>query len=707
MIFKVGTRASELALTQTNNALRELGELFPEITFNAVPFTTPGDRDKAMDLRGSPGDFFSKDLDDALLDGELDLAIHSAKDLSYSLETDLDWFWLPWRADSRDALIFRTGESAESFFAKLAVGVSSDRRVEYAEKRFPNASLTPVRGDIGERLAQLDSGKFDMLIMAVAALDRLGLSDRITEYVSLDDLPSPPGQGVLALTFRKGDARLTEMRKLFVKSAIFAGAGPGTAELTTLATIDALKHCDVCMYDALCDESLLAYLPPSAEALFVGKRSGRHSMRQEEICAIIAERVRRGEKVVRLKGGDPGVFGRLAEEVDVLNNLNLPYRVIPGISSLAAATTSTGLLLTRRGMSRGFSVATPRKSRTAEFAWTTEDERLDFPVAFFMGLSEIARIAESLIDEGWAGDEPAAVVFSAGRENQNTVCANLAEIARIAALRRDGDQPGILLVGENANSEHLFRNNGALNGDKVLVTCSDTLMDAAVREVRDHGGVPVCRPMMKLIPEPFSEGVLGDLESFDWVALTSPSGVDFFMDALELIGFDIRRLPKIMVCGPATAAKFAEHCVFPDAVAERDYGNAGMLELMKKQLKPNDKLLLLRSDLAKDPETLFADIGFPVEIAPRTLYRNEPAKFADTPSFDSAIFASPSAVDAFVANFGVSALDGKAVAVIGSPTAEALRHSSADCRLTIAKSATIPATVEALAASTLRNRLSV
>jgi uroporphyrinogen III methyltransferase/synthase len=705
MTFKVGTRASELALTQTKNALDRLGELFPELAFDMVSFSTPGDRDKLFDLRSAPGNFFSKDLDDAVASEEIDCAIHSAKDLSYPLDDAFDWFWLPWREDPRDALILRGGESFESLPENFTVAVSSDRRVDYAANRFPNAEFKPVRGDIGERMAQLDSGKFDMLIMAVAALNRLGLTDRITEFIAPDELPSPAGQGALALSFRKNDTVFTEIRKLFVKSAVFAGAGCGVPELTTLATVDALKHCDVCLYDALCDISLLDYLPQSSEALFVGKRSGCHSMRQDEICAIIAERVRRGEKVVRLKGGDPGVFGRLAEEIEVLDELKLPYRVVPGISSLSAATTATGLLLTRRGHSRGFTVATPRKSRTAKFAWTSEEERLAFPTAFFMGVSEIARIAESLMGEGRERDEPAAVIFSAGRNDQNIVCASLADIAKKAALERQGDQPGILLVGENANPAHLFQNHGALHGDRVLLTCSENVMESAVREVRGFGGVPVSCPMVELTPLPLSKGLLRILPFFDWVAITSPAGVAFFMKSLKKAGFDLRRLPKIMVCGPETAARFAEHGVFPDGVAESDFGNAGMLELMRNQLKADDKLLLLRSNLAKDADSIFSDIGFPVHVDVRTLYLNKPAVIAETPRFDSVVFASASAVDAFVSNFGVPALRGKKIAAIGHPTAEAIRRVIPDCRLSIAKSATIASTVEALAVSVMRRTL--
>ncbi|MCL2104517.1 MAG: hydroxymethylbilane synthase, partial [Kiritimatiellaeota bacterium] len=253
-VLKVGTRGSQLSLIQTQDALDKLAALFPELAFEVVPFTTVGDRDLKTDLRDSPADFFTRELDDAVREGRVDFAVHSAKDLPDPVPEGLDWFWLPWREDPRDAWILPKGMRNEelgirnqgdvtesiphsSFLipnSRIRVGISSVRREAYCRKRFPNAVMKPVRGAIPDRLAQLDAGDFDAILMAGAALNRLGLAGRVTEWVPLDALPVPPGQGYLAVTFRQGAPLMTRLRSYFVKAVRFVGGGGGGAAYCTL-----------------------------------------------------------------------------------------------------------------------------------------------------------------------------------------------------------------------------------------------------------------------------------------------------------------------------------------------------------------------------------------------------------------------------------------------------------------------------------------
>ncbi|NQT91890.1 MAG: hydroxymethylbilane synthase, partial [Lentisphaerae bacterium] len=346
--FKVGTRSSKLARVQTRAALDRLEAQFPGCVFDDLPLSSPGDRDLATDLRETPADFFTRDLDERLLNGELDCAVHSAKDMPDPVCEGLDWFWLPWREDPRDVIILAPGRKLSDLPPDAVIGVSSDRREDYCRRRFPDAQQRSIRGDIEERLQQVDAGDYDVLVMASAALIRLGLQDRITEWIPLEDLPSPDGQGYLSVTFRSGDERFTRMRSLFVKTVTFGAGGVGSSGTCTLDVLGAVRECDVCLHDALMGMGTLDQLSPGAERIHVGKRCGRHSLPQPEITGLIARYARRGLRVLRLKGGDPGIFGRLAEEVDALDRLELPYRVLPGVSSLTAATTATGMLLTRR-----------------------------------------------------------------------------------------------------------------------------------------------------------------------------------------------------------------------------------------------------------------------------------------------------------------------------------------------------------------------
>ena len=395
MKFKVGTRNSALSLAQTRDALAKIAKLLPFAEFEIVPFSSPGDRDQVTDLRVAPADFFSRDLDLALLAGDIDLALHSAKDLPEVMPSGIDWFHLPWREDSRDCWVFPSGANPEAVLAASpVVGVSSDRRLAYLEKYYPGAIAKPIRGAIPDRIAQLDSGAFDAIITAGAALKRLGMQSRISRWISPLELPPPESQGVLAITFRANDARVLRLRNHFVKSVRFVGAGVASASLCTLGGVEDIRAAEVCLYDDLMDDGLLNYLPEAALRIHVGKRCGAHSVRQPEISAMISAYARRGLRVVRLKGGDPGLFGRLAEEVEELERYSLPYLVRPGVSALSAATTGTGMLLTRRGVSRGFTVMTPRAEGggTADVALQA---RRNLPLAFFMSTRLLREMAIS------------------------------------------------------------------------------------------------------------------------------------------------------------------------------------------------------------------------------------------------------------------------------------------------------------------------
>ena len=182
------------------------------IAFESVQITSVGDTDRSTDLRESPADFFTRELDDSLLRGDIDLAVHSAKDLPDPLPEGIDWFWLPWRQEPRDALILAKGQKISDLPDNPVIGVSSDRREEYCTNRFPNGIQKNIRGNIEERIEQVDDGSYDIVVMAAAALVRLDLVDRITEWIPLDELEVPEGQGYLAVTFRKGDERMQALR---------------------------------------------------------------------------------------------------------------------------------------------------------------------------------------------------------------------------------------------------------------------------------------------------------------------------------------------------------------------------------------------------------------------------------------------------------------------------------------------------------------
>jgi uroporphyrinogen III methyltransferase/synthase len=640
-LFKTGTRSSRLALIQTEQSINLFQEHLPESKWETVPFSSPGDRDKAADLITAPDNFFTRDLDEALLAGVIDCAVHSAKDVPDPLPEGIDWFWLSAAADSRDVLV--------GSLTPRTVGVSSERRIAYAKQRFPAAEVKPLRGTIEERLAQLDAGKFDALIMAAAALQRLGLENRIAEWISPDDLPVPDGQGALALTFRSGDERFLRLRSLFVRPVVFVGAGMN-AGLCTQAGVAALRYADVCLYDALLDDALLAELPETARKIFVGKRSGQHSNTQDEICELIVRFARQGKRVVRLKGGDPGIYGRLAEEIDALNTVQFPYRVIPGGSSLSAATTGTGLLLTRRGTADRFRVL------TAKTAAGSSGETL----VVFMGIQSLEETAARLLTEGYSPDLPVSAVLDAGGLQQQIISASLSNIAGKVGPT---DLPGLVLIGETADPGFLYRAHGALRGKRVWLTCSSDVQPRAAQAVLDFGGVPVQQPLIELVPEK-----VPDLGSYDWLILTSPSAVRCLLAQLD----DLRGLPKILCCGEGTAAALAKFRIQADAMPSGDFNTEGVLRTAQEIIPQSERILRLRSDRAG--EKLSTELCKTFQhVDDVVICRNRLVR-CEMPGCDVIFFASVSAVESFVAQFGVEKLEGKEVVVIGARDAEALRR---------------------------------
>ena len=695
--LKAGTRPSGLALTQTRRALDRIEGMLEGVAFEMVPITSIGDTDRTTDLRESPLDFFTRELDEALLHGDIDLAVHSAKDLPDPMPDDIDWYWLPWREEPRDVLVLSKGRKVSDLPDNPVIGVSSDRREEYCTRRFPIGIQENIRGNIEERIAQVDNGDFDVVVMAAAALLRLGIEERITEWIPLDELEVPEGQGYLAVTFRKGDERMQALRNLFMQAVIFAGAGVGNKELCTIATLRALKRCDICLYDSLIDKSLLDELPPLAQAIDVGKRCGAHSREQHVTTRLICECARQSKRVVRLKGGDPGIFGRLAEETESLENLGIPYRVIPGISALQAATTGTGMLLTRRDVSRGFVALTPRKSG-GEIARCDAEMKSRLPVIYYMSIKAIEPISQQLLEDGWVGDTPAAIIYNAGGEDERifkTTLGKLPDHAQPHCVK----QPGLVMVGATTAFGYETK-LGALQGKKILLTCSDALQQKATDLVRDLGGQPIQFSLIHL--ECRRNIVLGCAE-FDWLVVTSPSSVRCFMEIVRHQDIDLRTIPKIMVCGRGTADEFIKYGLHADAQPESGFSAEALIELARKTVKPGEKILRVRSDKA-GPELAAALRETGVDVEDAVIYDNARITYDALPEFDAVFFASASAVESFIDQWGTGALVGKTISVIGNPTALALEKQNLKPDI-IAREATVMGAINSFAGYFLSNIL--
>ena len=697
IIFKVGTRPSKLAITQAEGALKKIECTLVPHRFEIKAIKTKGDLDLKTSLLESPNDFFTDALDAALLNGDIDCAIHSAKDLPDKIIPEIDWFWLPSREDPRDAIVLREEDSIENISATPIFGISSERRANYVTKYFPSAIQKPIRGNIEERLRQLDDGDFDAIIMAAAALNRLNMQSRIKKVIPEEQLEVPDGQGFLAITFRRNDKRFQKIRSLFTPSVIIAGAGVGHRDLCTVSTIQALKRCEICLYDSLMDQRLLDYLPDNAEAIDVGKRCGAHSKEQHEITHLLCQYARRSKRIVRLKGGDPGIFGRLAEETEALEDLSLAYYVIPGISALQAATTGTGMLLTRRNLSRGFIALTPREA-AGKIAPCGKIYKSSLPTLYYMAIKAMEPITKELLDDGVNPKTPVAVIYNAGARDQEiiqTSLENLPEHGRESCINK----PGLILIGENSTYKY-NKTFGALEGARILLTCSNALQQRASDLVHDYGGIPISFPLIQLKPR--FDCALHKKDT-DWIIISSPSSARAYLEIIEFQKIDYRSIPKIMVCGQETANVFELHGIHVDVKPDKNYSAEALIKEAKKILKKGHNILRLRSDKA-GPNIAKALRETGANVTDTILYDNHPIIYDDLPNYDMIFFASSSGVENFITKWGIAILRQKTVIAIGKPTAKTLEKNNVKSYI-IAKEATVKGAIDSLAAHNISNSL--
>lgn len=697
--LKAGIRSSKLSILQSEDAISKLKALFQSLKIQLVKFSSPGDRDKITPITEAPEDFFTKDLDTAIINSEIDFAIHSAKDLPSNFNTEIDMSYLPWADDSRDALVVRLGWDIKSDSPR--VGLSSQRREDYARKRWVNVKVLPIRGNIEERISQLDTGCFDAIIIAAAALNRLDMSYRISEFISEKDLPTPDGQGHLAITFRKGNTIFKEIKQILLKPVIFAGAGIGNCDFASVATVKALTKCDICLYDALLDPKLLECLSEYSKAVYVGKRAGGDSIKQKSISEMIVYYARQGKKVVRLKGGDPGLFGRLTEEITPLEDLNIPFFVIPGINSISVATTATGLLLTKRDVSRGFSVATLQKAGSSEPIPISSNEALSFPMVFLMATSKIRYLKDYLLSTGKTQTEPLTVVFNAGCLDQQFLFSTLDKIEQDLTPYKLED-PSIIIVGHSSEASNLFKRKGALNGRKVLLTCSKAIYSKGEDAVMSYLGKPIPMPLIetKLNSKSLAlADIFGEIDSFDWIILTSPSSIRHFLEAIKIFHTDIRRVPKIFVYGKQSEIELKTFNIAADAS-----GDGNLEGSIFKAIPEGSKVLRLRSDIATNQlsNKLIAN-GYLVKD--EILYLTLEKQYDKLPEFDDIIFASASAVKSFIIQFGKDALSKKRISVIGNPTEKVLRESANNISVIKAPNESISSCITVLALDSVNKNL--
>ncbi len=350
------------------------------------------------------------------------------------------------------------------------------------------------------------------------------------------------------------------------------GAGCGNYDLITLRGLDRLKRAQTIVYDSLIDRKLLDFVAPDAEKICVGKRAGKPSETQENINGILVKNALDGKTVARLKGGDPFVFGRGGEEIIALSEHNIPFEVIPGISSSIAVPELAGIPVTHRSVSRSFHVIT---GHTREDRLPAEMEmyaRLGGTLVFLMGLGHIKSIADSLMEYGKAPQTPAAVISNGGTGSQRVVRGTLFNISE-KCVENSMKSPAVIVVGETAGYDFCGQRGNELDGVTVTVTGTRSFSDRLAAQFESCGASVSRAGIMRIEPLDDStelEKVFAEISDYTMIVLTSPNGAELFIQSLHRFRTDIRRLShiKFAVIGNATAGVLERHGIYPDIVPD-------------------------------------------------------------------------------------------------------------------------------------------
>src|SRR5207302_1375629 len=329
----------------------------------------------------------------------------------------------------------------------------------------------------------------------------------------------------------------------------------GDPDLITVKGRRILQQADSILYDHLAPHALLDLAPPHAERVYVGKKKSAHEYSQEEICAMLIERARRGLTVVRLKGGDPFLFGRGGEEAEALADAGIPFEVVPGVTTPLGIAAYTGVPLTHRDHTSAVTFVTGHAVEAIDWDKVGHVETL----VIFMGLTHFAGIARELIARGRAPETPAMAVRWATRPDQETLTGTLATLPGLLA-ERGMKPPATIIVGEVVRlREKLdWYERLPLFGKRIIVTRAKGQADALSAKLRALGACVVELPAIEIVP-PADPGPLdlaiASLAEYDWLIFTSANGVRFFLDRLDRSAADLRSLrAKICAIGPATRA---------------------------------------------------------------------------------------------------------------------------------------------------------
>jgi uroporphyrinogen III methyltransferase / synthase len=487
------------------------------------------------------------------------------------------------------------------------------------------------------------------------------------------------------------------------------GAGPGDLGLVTLRAKQLIERAEVIVYDYLCNPEMLQWASETTELIYAGKKAGVHTLDQNEINALLIERARKGKQVVRLKGGDPFLFGRGGEEAQALAAAGIPFEVVPGVTSAIAAPAYAGIPVTHRGMTSHVTFFTghenPEKTESSiDFEALA---KMGGTQVMLMGVERIEAIAQQMREHGVRADLPVALVRWGTTGRQEVIRGTLQDIAQQVA-EKNFAPPAIAIFGEvvSLGKELHWRDERPLAGRRIVVTRTRKQAGALSDQLRDLGAEVIELPTIRIEPpsdlRAFAE-LVQDAHGYDWIVFTSPNGVTAFFEMFYKLYDDARDIgaARIAAIGPATAQRVRDFHLKVDLQPDEFIAEAVVREFKKEGGIENLRILIARAEEARDllPKELGAlgaivDVAFAYRTVAETSDRTEARSRLAAEGADMITFTSSSTVENFLA-LGLPWPVGMEVASIGPITSKTAR----DRGLTIGVEATshdIPGLVDAI-----------
>lgn len=439
------------------------------------------------------------------------------------------------------------------------------------------------------------------------------------------------------------------------------GAGPSDVGLLTVKGQRVLEQAQVVVYDALVGQGILAKIPADAELIDVGKRASRHTMPQEEISRLLVRKAQEGKRVVRLKGGDPFLFGRGGEELELLMEHEIPCEVVPGVTSALSVPAYCGIPVTHRDYCSSLHIVTGHRRQGKSYDIDFEAlVRAGGTYVFLMGVSALEDICKGLLEGGIDPEMPAAILQKGTTAAQKRIVATVSTLPE--EVRRQGvETPAIIVVGKVCSLADRFDWYGQLplSGRKILVTRPKELISRMAEKLREKGAEVLELPAIRterIVPNEKLSQALARLSDYQWLVFTSPTGVRIFFEAMQETKKDMRALAKVhlAVIGSGTAQELAKRGLYADLMPEI-YDGQALGRALKEACRPGERVLIPRAALgnrelvdalSEIPGLTVEDISTYDTLYEHSLLIDERTEF-EKGAIDYAVFTSASTVKGF------------------------------------------------------------